>query len=257
MKGMIVSILLLLNCLPAAQALEPLVFVTSDYPPYVIEDEGIARGIVPDIIRAGLKDTDIEAVFKFQPWNRGQTTVKNGDAYACFPYLITEQRSEFFDFSAPLIGFFPKFFHSKAKFPQGFSWKELNDFLGYKMGGVRGFWYEPAFEKEGLKVNYVSTDLQNMHMLIKGRIDFTLIDELVGWYLIKNHYPTQLSAFAVADKPESSEALHLMISKDYPNAKALTQVFNEGLRKIKDNGTYQDILERYEIPLVYASVNQD
>jgi polar amino acid transport system substrate-binding protein len=46
-----------------------------------------------------------------------------------------------------------------------------------------------------------------------------------------------------------------MISRDYPNAEALTQVFNEGLKKIKDNGTYQDILERYEIPLVYASVN--
>lgn len=255
MKGMFIWLLMLLSYGALAQDEQSLVFITSDYPPYVIEDEGIARGIMPDIIRASFKDTDIKIVFKFQPWNRGETTVKHAEAFATFPYLITEARAEVFNFSEPMISFFPKFFYQKSQFPRKFVWQVLQDFIDYQMGGVRGFWYETAFEAEGLKVNYVRSDVQNVHMLFKGRIDFTLIDELVGWHLIKTHYPTQLSAFAVADKPESSGALHLMISRDYPNAEALTQVFNDGLTKIKDNGTYQDILERYEIPLVYASIN--
>lgn len=253
MKRVIFTLLVLSYLCSIARAQEPLVFVTSDYPPYVIEDSGLAKGIVPDLIRAIFKDTGIEVEFSFQPWNRGQKSVTQGAAFAGFPYVITEQRAEIFDFSDPFVAFIPKFFYKKTQFPLGFSWQKLQDFHGYRMGGVRGFWYEPAFNALGLKVNYVSTDLQNMNMLLKERIDFTLIDELVGWHLIKTHFPEQMLAFAVADKPESSTTLHLMVSRNYPNAKALTQVFNQGLKRVKENGHYQEILHNYAAPKEYAS----
>ncbi|CAM4354105.1 substrate-binding periplasmic protein [Shewanella denitrificans] len=257
MKSVIFTLLLLLSFFSMAKAQEPLVFVTSDYPPYVIDNNGVATGMVPDIIRAIFKDSDIEVDIVFQPWNRGQASVISGAAFATFPYVMTRERAKVFDFSDPFLAFFPKFFYNKMRFPNGFSWKKLKDFQGYKMGGVRGFWYEADFQALRLNVNYVSTDLQNMNMLLKERVDFTLIDEMVGWHLIKTNFPHKKDHFAVAKKPESQSGLHLMISRKYPNAKVLTQVFNKGLKTIKTNGTYQKILNDYQVSEEYAQIPQD
>ncbi|MBB1270928.1 ABC transporter substrate-binding protein [Shewanella sp. SR44-3] len=253
MKRVLIILFLLSHFLFIAKAQEPLVFVTSDYPPYVINNNGIANGMIPELIKAVFKDTDIEVEFKFQPWNRGQLSVSKGLAFAAFPYVFTDERAKDFDFSDPFLAFFPKFFYKKTRFPNGFSWQELADFHGYRMGGVRGFWYQASFDALGLNVSYVSTDLQNMTMLLKDRIDFTLIDELVGWDLIRTHIPENIADFSVVTKPESRSALHLMISREYPNAKALTQTFNQGLQKLKDNGIYQNIIEKYHAPKEYST----
>ena len=195
----------------------------------------------------------IEVKFEFQPWKRGEHTVVTGKAFATFPYLIRQQRTERFDFSDPVIYFFPKFFYMKEKFPNGFSWKSLQDFKPYKIGGIRGFWYENSFQEEGLKVEYVTTDKQNIGKLILGRIDFTLIDELVGWNLIKETYPEQVTTFVVAQKPESTDAFRIMVSRKYPNSKELLNKFNEGLKTIKNNGIFHNILKQYDVAEEYVT----
>jgi polar amino acid transport system substrate-binding protein len=191
--------------------------------------------------------------FRFQPWKRGEDKVENGTFFGTFPYLRTHLRSERFDFSDPVIYFFPKFFYMKATFPDGFSWQKIEDFKAYVIGGVLGYWYEKSFMDAGLQVQYVATDQQNIGKLMLGRIHFSLIDELVGWRLIQKAFPDQVDAFAVAEKPESSDAFRLMISRKYPKAKELTEKFNAGLQTILQNGIYFEILEKYGVSMEYAA----
>jgi len=40
-----------------------------------------------------------------------------------------------------------------------------------------------------------------------------------------------------------------MVSPEYPNAKALTKRFNDALERIKENGVYDDILDKYGLDL--------
>jgi polar amino acid transport system substrate-binding protein len=86
---------------------------------------------------------------------------------------------------------------------------------------------------------------------MKERIDFTLLPELVGRILIQKTYPNQLSAFSFAQKPESSDTFHLMVSKEFANAKELIEEFNKGLIIIKENGTYKNIFQQYKVPIEY------
>lgn len=249
MKKVILLIFVFLNFLHTSNAREPVIFVTSAYEPYVIDEGKVIKGIFPDIINAVFHELDIKIEFIFMPWKRGEITVKKGKAFATFPYLITEQRSKYFYFSDPIINFTPKFLYKKKKFPNGFEWEKLYDFQQYIIGGVRGYWYQRSFKEADLNVNYVTADIQNINMLMKERIDFTLLPELVGRILIQKTYPNQVSAFSFARKPERTDSFHLMVSKEYPYAKELIEKFNKGLRVIKGNGAYHDIFQQYKVPI--------
>ena len=258
MKQVILVIFVFINFWHISHAKEPLVFVTSAYEPYVIEEGSIITGIFPDIVKAVFHELNIQAEFRIQPWQRGETTVKSGEAFATFPYLTTELRAEDFNFSDPVICFFPKFYYKKERFPNGFSWENLTDFQQYTIGGIRGYWYKESLQAADLNVQYVTTDRQNILKLMKERIDFTLLPELVGRILIQKVYPHQRSAFAFAKKSESTNTFHLMVSKKYPHAKELTEKFNNGLRIIKGNGIYQKIFQQYKVPIEYetAAINK-
>ncbi|MDE1464288.1 substrate-binding periplasmic protein [Spartinivicinus poritis] len=249
----LVITLILLNNLSIAHSKETIDVATSAYEPYVIEDSQTARGIFPDIVSTIFSQQGVKVKFHFHSWTRGEALVNNGLVFATFPYIINTQRAKSFNFSDPVIYFFPKFFYLKENFPEGFSWHSLKDFKPYIIGGVFGYWYESAFREQAIEVHYVTTDTQNIYKLMHGRIDFTLIDELVGWKLIENIYPQQRRAFAVTKKPESSSTFHLMISRHYPHSSKLTKQFNKGLKHIKANGTYQRIFRRYGVPMEYAT----
>lgn len=231
----------------------PVVFVTSAYAPYVINRDGLARGLFPDIVTAAFREMNQMVHFQFQPWVRGEKSVKLGKAFATFPYLKNAARESEFDFSEPVLFFYPKFFYNTERFPHGFEWETLADFRRYRVGGVRGYWYEQSFKQAGIEVQYVTSDRQNIAMLLVQRIDFTLIDELVGWNLVYETAPDKIDKYAVASRPQSSDAFHLMISRNYPNAKLLRLTFDLGLVKIKRNGIYQQILDQYQVTSEYAT----
>ncbi|CAM3362109.1 ABC transporter substrate-binding protein [Shewanella violacea] len=229
------------------------VFVTSAYAPYVINTDGLATGLFPDIVTAAFVEMGYKVKFKFQPWQRGEKSVRSGTAFATFPYLKNPARESEFDFSEPVLFFYPKFFYNIETFPHGFEWQTLADFKPYRVGGVRGYWYENSFKQAGIAAQYVTSDKQNIEMLLVQRIDFTLIDELVGWNLIRETAPGMVHKYAVASRPQSSDAFHLMISRDYPNTKLLRLTFDLGLLRIKQNGIFQQILDKYRVASEYGT----
>ena len=53
--------------------------------------------------------------------------------------------------------------------------------------------------------------------------------------------------FAVVEKPLKNDELRLMVSRLYPDAKAITKKVNEALQRIKDKGIYSEIIKNYNI----------
>jgi len=228
--------------------------VGDEYSPYIINRNGNVEGVIPEIVRAAFQEFNIEVNFSLMPWKRGEKVIREGEAFAAIPYLYTKERADEFDFSDPIIYFYPKFFYKRDAFPNGFEWDTLKDFKPYIIGGVAGYWYENAFQKKELNVKYVTNDRINIKKLMQNRIDFTLIDESVGWYLINELFPlqNQMDAFSATKKAESSDPFHLMISRKYPNAKELQSAFNKGLKAIKSNETYHKIIQRYRLSKDYT-----
>lgn len=217
---------------------------TGEYAPYTSQSMS-GNGFFAEIATAAFKAVDITPEYAFYPWNRCSYLLENNKLFAIMPYAVTEERKEKFNFSDKVAASTGRFFYLQSRFPQGIGFEEWEDLQDLTLGGTRGYWYEETFEEAGLNVDYTSSDNTNLKKLEGGRIDAFIMNELQGRAMIKENYPNKQDAFAVSEKPADQSWLRLMIAPDYPNSGELTREFNRGLQRIKDNGTYDQILQKY------------
>ena len=233
-----------------APASGEVILTTGDWPPYVLET-GSDKGPMADIVIAAFKEVGITPKIVFYPWKRAEDEVRQGKAFAAFPYAITDERKKEFDFSDPMYVVKAKFFYNKKYHSAGMPFEKLEDLRNYKIGGLLGSWYEPYFKNAGLQVEYVNATDQNIQKLALGRIDLTVEEENTTWLLIRKLYPNEVDQFATLEKPLEEPGvvneLSLIVSRSYPNSTELLKQFNTGLAAIRANGTFKQILEKYQI----------
>ncbi len=228
------------------------ILTSGDWPPYVFET-GNDKGPMADIVMAAFKEVGVTPKIVFYPWKRAEDEVRQGKAFAAFPYAITDERKKEFDFSDPMYVVKAKFFYNKKYHPDDISFEELEDLRDYKIGGMLGSWYEPYFKEAGLQAEYVNGMDQNIQKLALGRIDLTVDEENTTWFLIRKLYPDEADQFATLEKPLEQPGLvnelSLLVSRSYPNSAELLKQFNTGLAAIRANGTFKQILEKYQIAI--------
>jgi polar amino acid transport system substrate-binding protein len=234
---------------PTASPVEPaaadeVILVTGEWAPYTSETmEGY--GAFTEIVSVVFEEMGVTPRYVFYPWERAENEVREGRAFAAFPYMLTEERQQEFDFSGPALMTSSVFFYMTEKYPDGLVYEELEDLQGYKVGGVLGNWYEAPFKDAGLTVDWVSAEEQNFEKLYQGRIDILSAETLVGWTTVRTMYPDAVDEFATAEKPLNESPLHLMVSRNYPGAEDLLGQFDAALQAVKDSGAYQDVLAKY------------
>jgi ABC-type amino acid transport substrate-binding protein len=62
---------------------------------------------------------------------------------------------------------------------------------------------------------------------------------------IRELFPEEAGNFAAINIPRSVTPIAIMLAEKYPRAKELAKKYRKGLRIITENGTYQEILEKY------------
>ncbi|MBF0230103.1 MAG: transporter substrate-binding domain-containing protein [Desulfamplus sp.] len=222
------------------------ILVTGEWPPYTSEKmEGY--GFLSEIVSAVFKEAGVEIEYQFYPWLRCEKNIKEGKAYAAFPYIITDERKAIYDFSDPLGKSSFCLFYLKSNIKTDVVWEKYEDLKKYNVGGTAGYWYEKAFADAGIKLDLASSDELGVKKLHGGRFDLLATDELVGWSLIKTLFPADIKKFAVVEKHLNNDELRLMVSKTYPDSQAITKKVNEALQRIKDKGIYSEILKKYNI----------
>ena len=80
--------------------------------------------------------------------------------------------------------------------------------------------------------------------LIKNEADAVALNEFTGCKAIKD-LDLGSRVDVVQSRPLSIEGLHVLVHKSHPDASALIDTVNRGLDNIKQNGTYQDIIDRH------------
>jgi polar amino acid transport system substrate-binding protein len=251
MKISLLLCVVMICCVTLVQAQESVLILSDDYDPYTSSHQQ-GSGVMLDLVRQAFAAKGIEVTYEFAPWKRCEQMVAKGEAFGAAPYFKTEERLQHYNFSDPIIYSINKFFYNTEKFPNGFTWNTLEDFQGYSMGGILGYWYIPAFERAGLTVEKVESDKQNLAKLIAQRIDFTVIDELTGMLLLRQHFPDDMHKIGVLDKPESFLEFHVMISRTYPKTAEFTDQLNQGLKQLKESGEYHTILKKHHISTDFA-----
>lgn len=238
--------------LPQAGAHQTLVIVTNDYPPYI---HATAReSFLPDLFKAIGDEMDVRFEFEFKPWKRGEQDVENLEAWGTLPYRRSEERERKFNFSDALyIEDSPFFAYNAQGARPAIHYDELTDLKPYRLGGIQGYYYQPWFNDAGLNVEYALSEEQNFRMLHMGRIDLFSTARSVGWHVIRNLFPPEeAEKFYTIEKPLLPGAgLFLMTSKDYPKGDELLERFNAALAIVKQNGTFESLMNRHGLTVNY------
>lgn len=254
MKHRIAAVLTWLMLVSEALQAAPLLIATDELPPYTSRNQ--ADSFLTDLLAAVGEQMGEPLTMTFMPWKRAESSVEDQSVWAAVPYVPTEERKKKFLFSDPLYSKQTKFFYYSASCkPIDIQFEVLKDLRIFRIGAVRGYYYEQMFNDAKLYVEYVNGEVQNFHKLREGRIDLTPAVEPVGWYLIRKEFGAeQAKCFFTLQMPLQTGANYLMMSRNWPDAEQVLVRFNEALRALKANGTYQRIAEQHGIIMPYIAL---
>jgi polar amino acid transport system substrate-binding protein len=226
----------------AVNAAQTIQISSSEAPPY--SSKSVAEyGYANHMIQCAFAKQDIAVVFVFMPWSRAYKDTKDGQFAASSYWYSDPRHEENFLLSAPLTN--EKIVLFRRKNEAANNWQNLTDFSKLRLGLTRGYTYTKEVweyaENNAFYVSVVNSDAQNLKMLLLDRIDLFPVDEIIGWYLLKNSFAAeQVHLLETMQPPLMVKTGHLLFSKKYPNAETLLQNFNAGLEKCKEDGKLQE-----------------
>ncbi|WP_448566426.1 substrate-binding periplasmic protein [Thalassotalea ganghwensis] len=240
----LLTLILLFSSL-SINAKEKITITTSNWPPYVSKTAP-KFGYISQIIIEAFYHENIDVEFLFMPWSRAYEEAKHGNVDATSYWYKDDMHTEDFYLSQAISTEKVVFFRLKSEKP--LIWKSLTDFNGLRMGLTRSYTYTSALweyaEKNNERVSIVSTDKQNLKMLLLDRIDITPAQEIVGWHILQNIFAKeQINRVEVMYPPLSVKTGHLLFPKAKKDSKRLMQHFNRGLAKLALTGRLDELQE--------------
>ncbi|CAK8054617.1 ABC-type amino acid transport/signal transduction system [Eupransor demetentiae] len=227
----------------ADAASEPHYVITTDgtYPPFDFANQDNQYvGIDQDILKAIAKAEGFTYTLKPMSFNAATQSVSSDQADGVIAGMsITPERKAVFDFGTP-------YYRSGIAWAvaKGSKIKSLEDLRGKTVAiktGTSGADYALSIQKKyGFKVTYFNDSETLYRDVINGNSVATFGDLPVLLYSIKNG--TELKVMNAKNPYQAGE--YGFAVKKGSNA-ALLAAFNRGFAKIKADGTYQKIIDKY------------
>ncbi|NVJ59220.1 MAG: amino acid ABC transporter substrate-binding protein [Gammaproteobacteria bacterium] len=205
-------------------------------------------GLDIELIKALAKEANCKLSFTQDDWMSLLKRVETGDVSLVAGASITEKRKEYALFSAPYRD--ESFvLYVRAGEADAFknSFESIAD-AGRKIGVTTDYIYGEQVSKlqdseqySGQFV-YSAVGERNYYNLTQHNVDVIIEDPFVGAYNIKRKGLTD--QIEQLDITIHSGEVHLMFSLKSVDH-TIVERFNEALKKIKQNGTYQKILNKY------------
>lgn len=215
------------------------------YAPFSFEENGKYKGIDVELLEAVAKVEGFKYQLKPMDFSGIIPAIKAGQIDGSIAGMnITEKRKESVDFSDGYIQAASSIVVSK----NNTDINALDDLKGkiaaVKKGTTGAIFAEENQSKYGLQISYYD-DSPSMFQAVKnGNADFLVEDYPVISYQIK---VDPQATFRVAVQAISAAPYDAFAVNKGQNAKLLA-MFNEGLKKVKDNGEYNRIVGQY-LPL--------
>jgi ABC-type amino acid transport/signal transduction systems, periplasmic component/domain len=236
------AIAVLSLAVPPACSQEIIKIGTNELPPYVSRDanESMLTAIMDEVAR----EMGVSFEYLFMPWERCEDALKDGEVWGIMPYVKNEARLRSYLFSDSLCEKRTVFFYYSKDPAASIVYGKLSDLKPYRIGGVRGYFYEEAFRQAGLEVEYTGSEEQNLRKLRDGRVDLTPVGDKNGWFLIRSLFPGEERYFRVVERPLDVGGIFVMVRKDAESSDRLG-LFNAALGRLKKKDDYSRILNRY------------
>lgn len=224
------------------KATKSIEIVTSDWEPYVTT-QSEKGGPVGEMVAAVLERSGYRSHVVFASWENGLAKVSDGNAFAVFPMVKSQDRKDNFEYSDPLVGFTYVLFHRKDK---SISEQVLNgDLHDARVGKIEGYDYWDALENSGANFQSFPTTLAGFEALQRGEIDFLAESELVGAATLEGeNFRGDSSDFGtvprLAPAHSSQDYVYFVMKKGKDSARVI-ESFNRALAEYKTTVQYEEM----------------
>ncbi|OVE74413.1 hypothetical protein BVX93_00035 [bacterium B13(2017)] len=216
----------------------------NNFPPFSWEDNGKMQGILIDVLNEVVqKRLKIRVSHRGYPWARAQNMVRVGKADA-FVTVPTSERRKYTEISKEpvVIATFTLFVKSDSPQINDFkAVKTVFDLKRFKIGHYKGSgWAEKNLS--GMNVDIAPSVDLTLKKLVAGRFDvFIDVSQVIRYKIKEMGLQNQIKEIPnIID----SSTFNLCIGKNSSYANILP-IFDEILRKMKEEGKLQEIYEKY------------
>ena len=220
---------------------------TDEWPPYEYTQDGEVKGIATEILQHVFDNMGIKIdKLAIYPWMRLMGIIEDGTVDVAYSAAFNKNRAQHLIYaSEPIIeSSWVMIIRNSDKDRLSFNtWRDLN---GYKLGTVRGYLYNEAFDsfyKKAIHYEAVSADKVNFKKLLNHRVDYIICDYYNAMFLI--------STLGIADEvhvfennPVSKTKYYALFSPKTLN-KDFALDFSRTLEQFKTSDTYKNILDKY------------
>lgn len=243
-----VSLVLLSHVMFDAAQANPLVFATeANYAPFVYQDEqGQATGFDIELIQALCQQMQANCKIQQRPWDNLIGDLKRGQVQGIIgAFSITEERKKQIIFSDPIYMNQTSFILPQKSLPV-----TLDKLLKEKQVGVQdNTIYDHYLTKAGAKkirFNRYGNIEEALYDLTTGRIEAALGDREVFKLWLKQKIQDQRLQYQLLDiaLDLDEQGYAIGIQKNNPE---LQLALNKALKQVRHNGTYQQLLEKYNL----------
>ncbi len=205
------------------------------YKPFSYEEDGKLTGFDVEIGAALAEKMGLEA----NPVTNPFETILQGLIGNKFDAIIgsmayTKERAEQADFTEPYYYSGGMIFVAK----DNEDIKSPEDLKGKKIGVIAQSTYEESAKEYSDNIQYYTSDVVALKDLtVKGRIDAVITADIVGFEAIDNGFKIK-----EVDKPMWVEQPSIAVNKENPE---LTKALDEALQELIDDGTYEEISDKW------------
>jgi polar amino acid transport system substrate-binding protein len=132
--------------------------------------------------------------------------------------------------------------------------KALADLKGKRVAIVEGYSYGDAVDRGGPVFVRSRNEEDSLAQLLKGSVDYTLMDDLVVQYLVSNYPKESDTRLQIGSTPLVTRDLYFAISRSRADAESIVARFNAQLRGMISDRTYHRLLH---VDWIRADVNGD
>lgn len=220
------------------------------WPPFTDVDDKIHYA--QDIVLEALKRSGQKAAVEIIDFGDVITGISNLTYDGSAALWKSAEREELLSFSKPYLENRLVLVSRKGN---PVNYNKLADLRGNRLAVVDNYDYGAGlFDLKTLKITKANSEQECLNMLLAGRVDYILLDNLFAYHL-KEYQEDEVGKYlAIGEKAMLSKPLYFAIRKDLPEAKTIIDEFNKAIVEMIKDGTYNELLN---ISWILADIDED
>lgn len=238
----IAGLCLLVGTSARSQSLQ---IVTEEFPPYNYTEDGLITGMSTEIVVAACKNVGLPTEIKVYPWARTYEIAQTEPNTLIFSIARSPGREKLFHWAGTVAPVQSCLFALKSR--TDIQINDLTEARKYFIITQLKGWIAQVLLKQGFvegKQFFGITSVDRAYLMLR-----TDRGDLLGYPELVMHYTIKKTGL----KPERAirkvycfkEGLQLYAAFSLKTPRAMVEQFQSGLKAIKSDGTYQQILEKY------------